>query len=131
MKDIVSNALMLGLGYPEPRVAAFLDNAEVDYTTGQELLEAAAPHFELSASALSAEVANFKHCNCSHDRAPGGSAPAPSVDALQFAKDVALHVVLHNFKEGSGGASWSRSKRTTTVHSEYLQRFIEQGQRAE
>lgn len=39
--------------------------------------------------------------------------------------------VTVDFVGGSGGAGWSRSKRTITVNSEYLQRFIAQGVKAE
>jgi hypothetical protein len=39
--------------------------------------------------------------------------------------------VTVDFVGGSGGAAWSRSKRTVTVNSEYLQRFIAQGVKAE
>lgn len=35
------------------------------------------------------------------------------------------------FQEGSGGAGWSRSKRTITVHRGYIERFIRQGLRIE
>ena len=35
--------------------------------------------------------------------------------------------VTIDFVEGEGGGGWSRSKRTITVHSEYVQRFIRQG----
>lgn len=35
------------------------------------------------------------------------------------------------FVWGSGGAGWNRSKRTITVNSEYLERFIAQGVKAE
>jgi hypothetical protein len=38
--------------------------------------------------------------------------------------------VTVDFVGGSGGAAWNRSKRTVTVHSEYLQRFIAQGVKA-
>lgn len=31
------------------------------------------------------------------------------------------------FTVGDGGAAWSRSKRTVTVHSGYVQRFVQQG----
>ena len=34
------------------------------------------------------------------------------------------------FAEGYGGAGWSRSKRTITVNSEYVRRFVEQGKLA-
>lgn len=36
-------------------------------------------------------------------------------------------VTLH-FKQGSGGAGWSRGRRTITVHASYLQRFVRQGE---
>jgi hypothetical protein len=39
--------------------------------------------------------------------------------------------VTVDFVGGSGGAAWNRSKRTVTVNSEYLQRFIAQGVKAE
>jgi hypothetical protein len=39
--------------------------------------------------------------------------------------------VTVDFVWGSGGAAWSRSTRTVTVNSEYLQRFIAQGVKAE
>lgn len=39
--------------------------------------------------------------------------------------------VTVDFVGGSGGAAWSRSKRTITVNSEYLKRFIAQGVKAE
>lgn len=35
--------------------------------------------------------------------------------------------VTIRFVEGDGGAGWSRSKRTVTVHSRYVRRFIAQG----
>lgn len=36
--------------------------------------------------------------------------------------------VTVRFVEGDGGAGWSRSKRTITVHSGYVRRFIAQGE---
>jgi hypothetical protein len=39
--------------------------------------------------------------------------------------------VTVDFVGGSGGAGWNRSKRTVTVNSEYLERFIAQGVKAE
>ncbi len=38
-------------------------------------------------------------------------------------------ITVH-FAEGDGGAGWSRSRRTITVHSGYLERFIRQGEAA-
>ncbi len=97
MKDIASNALVRGLGVPEPEVAAFLAQAESTYATGDALLKAAASRFHLDEAILSAAVARFEHCNCSHGPSSGESAraPAPDPEALQFARDVTLHVVLH------------------------------------
>jgi hypothetical protein len=37
--------------------------------------------------------------------------------------------VTIRFVDGDGGAAWSRSGRTVTVHSSYVRRFIEQGGR--
>lgn len=34
------------------------------------------------------------------------------------------------FVQGDGGAGWSRSKRTVTVNSAYVERFIRQGANA-
>jgi hypothetical protein len=39
--------------------------------------------------------------------------------------------VTVEFVRGSGGTAWSRSKRTVTVNSEYLQRFIAEGVKVE
>lgn len=36
-----------------------------------------------------------------------------------------------SFVHGEGGAGWSRSKRTVTVHSEYVERFVRQGRLVE
>ncbi len=35
--------------------------------------------------------------------------------------------VTIRFSTGDGGAAWSRSQRTITVHEGYLRRFVEQG----
>jgi hypothetical protein len=99
MKDIVSNALILGLGRTEADVAAFLDRAEQRFANGRELLAAAALHFGLEEAALDAEVERFRHCNCDHPG--GGGDPAAAADRFDdvevsaFARDVTLHVVLH------------------------------------
>jgi hypothetical protein len=85
MKDIVSNALMHGLKRAEADVSAFLTNAETKYASGQDLLRAAAAHFAIDEARLTAEVDRFRHCNCHHD----------AVEVSAFARDVTLHVVLH------------------------------------
>jgi hypothetical protein len=88
MKDIVSNALIRGVKKPEADVGAFLKDAENKYATGQDLLRAAARHFEVDEARMAAEVERFRHCNCAHDL-------AASVELSAFARDVTLHVVLH------------------------------------
>jgi len=108
MKDIVSNALTLGAKRPEADVSAFLKNAETRFATGQELLQAAARHFAIDEAQLAAEVERFRHCNCAHDAVAGGDRKAPDdsrpesrkgpegvVEVSAFARDVTLHVVLH------------------------------------
>ncbi|HEX6813022.1 MAG TPA: DUF4344 domain-containing metallopeptidase [Planctomycetota bacterium] len=85
MKDIVSNALMRGLQRPEADVRGFLKGAETKFATGQDLLRAAAAHFAIDEARLTAEVERFRHCNC--DRG--------TVEVSAFARDVTLHVVLH------------------------------------
>ncbi len=108
MKDIVSNAVMRGLKRPEADVRAFLKNAETRYATGQDLLRAAAIHFEVDEAQMALEVERFRHCNCEHDSIAGGRRMAPEdsrpedrngregvVEFSAFARDVTLHVVLH------------------------------------
>lgn len=98
MKDIVSNALMHGLDVPGSEVQGFLVGAEKTYATGEDLLRAAASHFEVDEAILSAQVLEFKHCNCSHGPLPGEQGRVPSwspIEAWPFARDVTLHVVLH------------------------------------
>lgn len=108
MADIVSNALLRGIGRPEADVSAFLTNAESKYATGQDLLRAASRHFKIDEATLAAEVERFRHCNCAHDpvadsraTAPGAGRPGNgagggvTLEASSFARDVTLHVVLH------------------------------------
>ncbi len=99
MKDIVSNALLQGLRVPEKDVEAFLLDAQKRYATGPELLRAAAAHFKLDEAVLAAEVERYKHVNCAHARAADDSVVASSnhdgVTVSTFARDVTLHVVLH------------------------------------
>jgi hypothetical protein len=104
MKDIVSNALLQGLHVPETDVQTFLLDAGENYTTGPALLKAAAAHFKMDEAVLAAEVERYKHINCVHDREAAGIPPAaPHDDGMPvsaFAKDVTLHVVLHEMGHG-------------------------------
>lgn len=106
MRDVLSNALVRGLGKPEAEVRACLD-AEVKLAKkGEQMLQPVARRFAIEAAALEAEVERFRHCNCTHAPVPG-QVPLPPVipDVVDeiptdvvvtpFAKDVLLHVVLH------------------------------------
>jgi hypothetical protein len=91
MSDIVSNALMRGLKHPELDVRKFLDGAEIRYSSGPELLKAAAAHFGVQEAVLTSAVERYRHTNCDHDDVQ----PGPKVELTAFARDVTLHVVLH------------------------------------
>lgn len=100
MKDIVSNALIRGLARPEVSVARFLTDAETRFASGPDLLRAAARHFDLEEAVLAGEVERFRHCNCEHGpfaaHAPGRrDGRGDAMELSSFAKDVVLHVVLH------------------------------------
>ena len=45
-----------------------------------------------------------------------------AIQRFDWHSQVSLH-----FAKGDGGAGWNRSKRTITVHTEYIQRFVRQG----
>lgn len=110
MSDIVSNALARGLAMEGSKVRAFLDSTAGNYATGDELLKAAAKHFSIEEAALVEQVEAFKHVNCMHGPVGGAGngirdnldnddevafAESAPVVVNQFAKDVLLHVVLH------------------------------------
>lgn len=108
MSDILSNVLMRIAKKQHAEVQAFLANAEQRYATGDDLLRAAAGRFGIDAQRLAAEVIRMKHVNCSHGEILGAdgevieagppddaSDPAAPVDLSTFARNVALHVVLH------------------------------------
>ncbi len=111
MKDVVWNALSLGLGVKDREVAAFMVAAETRYQSGQALLEDAARNFRIEVPKLQAEVERFRHCNCTHE---GGGSPVgdkgtpssalaeleASATLSKFAADVILHVVLHEIGHG-------------------------------
>lgn len=104
MADVISNGL-LSLGkYPESDIAAFLERADETYSSGNELLKAAAKKFGIDEKELTKLVGDFKHCNCNHGvvatsvkaNGPGIRATLDaSLPVSKFAEDVTLHVVLH------------------------------------
>ena len=120
MKDILSNALVRGGGMDEADVAPFLAQAVAAHATGDGLLQAAAERFRIDRKQLGALVEHWRHVNCAHAAIPGHAVPdalraadagdavspdgrgagaaataAAEVPVSAFARDVALHVVLH------------------------------------
>lgn len=107
MRDVLANALVRGLGKPEDEVRSFLDAEVKRAGKGEQMLQPVAQHFAIEAATLQAEVERFRHCNCTHAPVPG-QVPLPPVIpdevppdlpsdlvVTPFAKDVLLHVVLH------------------------------------
>ena len=83
VSDILSNALKRGLGHEEAIVNPFLREHKVKYTTGDELLDAAARRFDVDRATLDAKVAEYLHCNCTHgDLEAGVAATSPMDEAL-------------------------------------------------
>ena len=105
MKDIVSSVLLQRANRPEAEVHEFLENAEKRYATGPELMRAAAHHFNIDAARMAADVESFRHINCSHDANDSAHAAeqggegemdaAPALELSEFARNVAVHVILH------------------------------------
>jgi hypothetical protein len=108
MRDVLSNALMLGLEFPEGDVRRFLDAETKRFAQGKDMLPAAATRFATDPTKVAAAVERYRHCNCKHAPLPGqvqlppalpDEPPPKPVGADQvvtpFAKDVLLHVVLH------------------------------------
>ncbi len=102
MKDIVSNVLLQNEKRPEAEVRAFLKDAEKRYATGEDLMRAAALHFSIDETTMAVEVESLRHINCSHGRNAGqqggdedGRRGVASLELSAFARDVAIHVILH------------------------------------
>jgi len=102
LSDVLSNTLMLGFELPEPDVRGFLDGAGERYEDSPELFKATAAHFKIEEGVLAARASEFRHCNCEHAKkkgAAGADAGGRRFDTnlppSKFAKDVTLHVVLH------------------------------------
>ncbi len=107
MRDVLSNALVLGLRKPGDEVRKVLDTEVQRAKHGEQMLRPVARHFAIDEAALKAEVERYRHCNCKHAPLPGQQTlPAAIPDqepeaepttpvVSPFAKDVLLHVVLH------------------------------------
>src|SRR4029079_13228953 len=72
-----------------------LTTAKKTYATGPELLTATATHFKIDEAILAAEVQKFKHCNCPGFDSNPAQLPDDGLPIPAFAKDVTLHVILH------------------------------------
>jgi hypothetical protein len=100
MKDVLSNALRESEGEGRD-LGAFLESAQRKYDDGPEVFKATAVHFKMSEETLAAAVQKFRHCNCKQagggeaGSEVGGSAREGDLPMSTFAKDVTLHVVLH------------------------------------
>ena len=64
LSDVLSNALILGLGQHEPDVFAFLEAEEAADAAG--LVDAAAARFGVDRARLWETVLEYRHCNCEH-----------------------------------------------------------------
>lgn len=101
LKDVISNALSQGLQLRGSEVSAFLDGAQERFETSDDLYKATAAHFGLDEAALRLLAEQYRHCNCGldpwEDGIPGrnGMGLFDHVQATPFARDVVLHVVLH------------------------------------
>lgn len=99
MGDVLSNALTREFMVPEPGVRAFLNDADDKYEDGPAVFNAVAEHFRIDENVLAAAAQKYRHCNCENAAKAGTSRAAPAPDdgapIPPFAKDVTLHVVLH------------------------------------
>lgn len=105
--DILSNVLIRSEGKPEPEVRQYLEfknlefnNAQAPKITSETLTVAVAEHFKIDAKRFEASVEHWRHVNCLHGVIPGYVAPDSAhlftpVPSSDFARDVTLHVVLH------------------------------------
>lgn len=66
LSDILSNALIEGLGKDKRAVQAFLDGAKGKSSKADELFRAAMDTFGVAEAALREKVREYHHCNCKH-----------------------------------------------------------------
>lgn len=66
LRDVLSNALNVGLRRDEARVREWLDGAGRGLRDADSLLAAAAKYFGVDERDLRAQVETFRHCNCTH-----------------------------------------------------------------
>lgn len=111
MWDVLSNVLTRTAGISGDAVRAFEVKTIGNVKHGDDLVRAAAKEFGMDEAKLFAEVRRWKHVNCSHGPvlgADGVTIEVPPdkdvthqpVELTQFARDVAVHVVLHEIGHG-------------------------------
>lgn len=66
LKDILSNALMLGLDKKEKKVSEFLNSAVNKSASSSELFQMTLDEFKLERSVLASKLSECLHCNCDH-----------------------------------------------------------------
>ena len=84
LRDVMSNALTLGLGQDEARVRGALDENRNPQVTAEDYLRAVAARLEVDHGQLERITNDFHHVNCEHEHAH-----------RDFARNVLVHVVLH------------------------------------
>lgn len=67
LEDVLSNALMCGLGREENEVTDFLEVARRKASSADQLTKATAGHFKVEEKVLKQQVEAFRHCNCTHE----------------------------------------------------------------
>lgn len=66
LRDILSNALVLGLKKDAADVSTFLDAARREAEDADQFVQATAKHFGIDAATLEKSVEEYRHCNCKH-----------------------------------------------------------------
>lgn len=111
MWDVLSNVLTRTGGISGDTMAAFELKTIGNVKHGDDLVRAAAKEFGIDEAKLLAEVRRWKHVNCSHGPVLGDDGVTietplekevthQPVELTKFARDVALHVVLHEIGHG-------------------------------
>ncbi len=106
MRDILSNVLVRSELKPQNQVRAFLKDTDNKFASGDDLLRAAADHFQINPKRLAELAEKWRHINCTHAAIPGyvvsdelldsaTGEPAKPIPVSPFAANVTLHVVLH------------------------------------
>jgi hypothetical protein len=111
MWDVLSNVLTRTAGISGDAVRAFEVKTIDNVKHGDDLVRAAAKEFGIDEAKLFAEVRRWKHVNCNHgpvlgadgvtiETPPEKDVTHQPVELTKFARDVALHVVLHEIGHG-------------------------------